>query len=174
MTDYSQLLRNRKERHLFRCRKIVSAKKDNIITCDSKQVISFCSNDYLGLAQHPQVIKAFKNAANEYGVGATSAQVVGGYSVLHQKLEEGLAQFFYKEKALLFSSGYILNVSLLTTLITQSDIILADKLCHASLLDGILASGAVFKRYQHGDSEHLAKLLQKYNGKNSYYNGGCF
>ncbi|MFZ5537069.1 MAG: 8-amino-7-oxononanoate synthase [Pseudomonadota bacterium] len=126
---------------------------------DGRQVLSFCSNDYLGLASHPQVIAAFKQGAEQYGVGSGAAHLVNGHTRAHQALEEELADFVGRERALLFSTGYMANLGAIGALAGRGDAVFEDRLNHASLLDGGLLSGARFKRYPHADANALAGLL---------------
>lgn len=126
---------------------------------DGRKVLTFCSNDYLGLADHPDLIAAFKRGADQYGVGSGSAHLVNGHSRAHHELEEALADFTGRPRALLFSTGYMANLGAVTALMGRGDAIFEDRLNHASLLDAGLLSGARFKRYPHGDCAALAKML---------------
>lgn len=168
MLNYQEELSKIEAQFLLRKRMQVAQKKDSIISCDDKKLISFCSNDYLNLSQHPDIINAFKLAVDQYGVGSTSSQIICGYNSLQHKLETEIAKFFGKSRALIFSTGYMTNLGLLTTLISKKDIILADKLCHASLIDGMRYSGARFVRYRHNDVKHLEILLKKYKNQNKW------
>lgn len=122
---------------------------------------SFISNDYLGLAQHPALKKALCAAAEKYGSGSGASHLLGGHSAPHQQLEEELAAFTGRERALLFSTGYMANLGVLTALLQKGDCVLQDKLNHASLLDGGLFSGADFRRYLHSDINSLEKHLTR-------------
>lgn len=144
---------------LYRSRRIIESPQSILLQIDSKQFINFCSNDYLGLANHPDVIKAFKNAADTYGVGSGSAHLICGHSYAHHALEEELAAFTGRDRALLFSTGYMANMGVIATLVGRSDTVFQDRLNHASLLDGALLSGARFKRYSHTDTEQLNELM---------------
>ena len=157
--DLSLKLDELSQQGLRRSRRIVESPQGVNLICDSKPVINFCSNDYLGLANHPDVIAAFKNAADKYGVGSGSAHLICGHSSAHHALEEELAAFTGRDRALLFSTGYMANMGAISALIGRGDWVLEDRLNHASLLDGGLLSGARFKRYAHADVEHLQKLL---------------
>lgn len=119
----------------------------------------FCSNDYLGLAQDPRVVEAFTRAAADHGVGSGAAHLVSGHRHEHQRLEEELAEFLGRERALLFSTGYLANLGVIDALCGEGDAVFEDKLNHASLLDGARLSGARLVRYAHGDCEHLAQRL---------------
>jgi 8-amino-7-oxononanoate synthase len=123
------------------------------------KVESFCSNDYLGLANHPEVITAFQRAAADAGVGAGGAALVSGYHSHHQALEEALAEFLQRPRVLLFNSGYTQNLGILACLIGSKDSVFADRLVHASLIDGVRLSQAKLRRYRHLDMPHLRALL---------------
>lgn len=141
---------------------------------DDKKLVNFCSNDYLGLSENEIVIAAFKNAADVYGVGSGSAHLICGHTKAHHLLEEELAEFTGRERALLFSTGYMANVGTINALVGRGDSVFEDKLNHASLLDGGLSSGANFKRYPHADLTQLEKLLSKTSGENLIVTDGVF
>jgi len=122
-----------------------------------RRLLSFCSNDYLGLAQHPQLVAALKRAADEGGVGSTSAHLICGHRREHAALEEALAAWTGRERALLFSTGYMANLGVLQALLARGDLCLEDKLNHACLLDGARLSGAELKRYPHADVAAAAR-----------------
>ncbi|GGY29894.1 8-amino-7-oxononanoate synthase [Rhodanobacter panaciterrae] len=125
----------------------------------NQRLLSFCSNDYLGLAQHPQLIAALTRAARSEGVGSTSAHLICGHRTEHAELEEALAVWTGRERALLFSTGYMANLGVLQALLTRGDICVQDKLNHACLLDGAKLSGAELKRYPHADVAAAARQL---------------
>lgn len=127
----------------------------------NRRLINFASNDYLGLARHPEVKKAAINAVQLVGVGSTGAALVCGQSHYHSELEERLAAFLGKPKALLFGSGYSANAAVLSTFLQPQSAIFQDRLNHASLLEAGLHSGAYFRRFRHGDTAHLARFLQR-------------
>jgi len=131
------------------------------ITYQGKRLLNFASNDYLGLAHHPDIKQAAIKALRVAGVGSTSAALVCGQSHYHAALEERLATFMGKPKALLFSSGYTANLAVLSTLLNAKHALFQDRLNHASLLEGGLHSGAYFRRYRHGDMAHLEQLLKR-------------
>jgi len=128
---------------------------------DDKPVISFCSNDYLGLANHPLVKQAMIEAVDHYGVGSGAAHLVNGHTDAHHQLEEELAAFCGYPRALLFSTGYMANLGLCQALIGKNDHVFEDRLNHASLIDGGLISGARLQRYLHNDVTSLQKKLAK-------------
>ena len=171
MKSFSQQLResltDRQSQGLYRQRRTTTSAQDTVIEVNGKALINFCSNDYLGLANHPEVLTACKKGIDLYGVGSGASHLVVGHSHAHHALEEELAEFTGRSRALLFSSGYMANVGVLTALINKKDRVLEDKLNHASLLDGGLFSGANFKRYPHLD---IAKLSEVINKKQNYEN----
>ncbi len=132
---------------------------------DNKNVISFCSNDYLGLANHPQIKQATIDAINDFGVGSGSAHLVNGHSIVHHQLEEELAEFTGYPRALLFSTGYMANLGLCQALVEKGDYVFEDRLNHASLIDGGLISGARLQRYLHNDVSSLKQKIQKADKK---------
>ncbi len=125
----------------------------------SQRLLSFCSNDYLGLAQHPQLVAALTRTAREEGVGSTSAHLICGHRREHAELEEALAVWTGRERALLFSTGYMANLGVLQALLARDDACVQDKLNHACLLDGAKLSGAELKRYPHADVDAAARQL---------------
>jgi 8-amino-7-oxononanoate synthase len=131
------------------------------INVDGQHYLNFCSNDYLGLANHPKVKEAFVNAVNEYGVGSGASHLINGHTAAHQALEDKLAELTGREKALLFSTGYMANLGVVNTLVGKTDAVFEDRLNHASLLDAGLSSGARFRRYKHADIDDLKKQLDK-------------
>ena len=120
----------------------------------------FCSNDYLGLAREPLVARAMQEAAAAWGVGAGASHLVTGHSAEHQALEQELAAFTGREAALLFSTGYMANVGVITALAARGEIIVQDRLNHASLIDGARQSGARLQRYRHGDAVDASRLFE--------------
>lgn len=124
-----------------------------------KRLLSFCSNDYLGLAQHPDLITALRRAAAECGVGSTSAHLISGHRTEHAELEEALAAWTGRERALLFSTGYMANLGVMQALLARGDICVQDKLNHACLIDGATLAGADLKRYPHADVDAAARQL---------------
>jgi len=154
-----QELDQRKANHLYRSRKVLESAQSVEPIIDGKKVLSFCSNDYLGLANHPDVIQCFKKAADQYGVGSGSAHLVSGHSAEHHALEEELAEFMGTERALLFSTGYMANLGVVSALCDRHSEIYEDKLNHASLLDAALLSRAKRFRFPHLDTNNLEQRL---------------
>ncbi len=163
-----------RQKNVYRSRRIVEASQGIYVQIGGRILVNFCSNDYLGLAQHPDVVKAFQTAVNEYGVGSGSAHLICGHSIIHHALEEELATFTGRDRALLFSTGYMANLGVITTLLGRFDTVFEDRLNHASLLDGGLASGAKFKRYAHANVAELTAHLQKTTGNKLVVTDGVF
>lgn len=157
-------LQERKAQQLWRMRRSLDTPQQVGISVDGRQLLSFCSNDYLGLANHPDVVSAFKRGLDQYGAGSGASHLVTGHSAAHHALEEELAVFTGRTRALLFSSGYMANTGVLTTLLAKNDYVYEDRLNHVSLLDGGLFSGARFWRYPHLDASTLRERLQAETG----------
>ena len=131
------------------------------LECDGKRLLNFCGNDYLGLAQHPQLIATLKDAADAGGVGSGSAHLICGHRREHALLEEALADWTGRERALLFSTGYMANLGVMQALLQRDELCVQDKLNHACLLDGAQLAGAQLKRYPHSDVAAAARQLQR-------------
>lgn len=149
--------------HLRRTRRIVEshphAHDPTHVIVAGRQLRNFCSNDYLGLSAHPAVAEAAIHCLQREVFGAGASHLVTGHTREHHALEEELAAFTGRERALLFSSGYLANLGVIGALAQRGDRIIADRLCHASLLDGALLSGARLRRYAHADGRAAARLL---------------
>lgn len=159
--DLSGELAAIKSQNLYRSRQIIEGPQGAVVDIDGAPVVNFSSNDYLGLANHPAVAEAFKKAVDQYGVGSGSAHLICGHSREHHALEEELAEFTGRQRALVFSTGYMANLGVISTLVQQGDAVLEDKLNHASLIDGGLISKANFRRYPHGNLKRLQQLLEQ-------------
>jgi len=144
---------------LLRARRTVSSPQSPHIVVDGKPYLAFCSNDYLGLANHPQLIAALQQGAQQWGAGAGAAHLVSGHFSPHEQLEDELAAFVGKPAALLFSTGYMANLGVVQALVGKGDTVFADKLNHASLNDAMLLSRASVQRYRHNDIAQLDTLL---------------
>jgi len=148
---------------LRRGRRILGTPQTARVTVDGRDYLAFCSNDYLGLANHPRLIAAAREGAERYGVGAGASHLILGHSAAHHALEDALArfvpQFVQSPRALLFSTGYMANLGVVTALAGRGDAVFADKLNHASLNDAALLSRAEFRRYPHRDLAVLERLL---------------
>ena len=174
MFDLFAKLEDLAQQGLRRSRRIIESPQGVNLICDGRAVINFCSNDYLGLANHPDVVSAFKSAVDRFGVGSGSAHLICGHSSTHHALEEELAEFTGRDRALLFSTGYMANMGAISALVGRGDTVFEDRLNHASLLDGGLLSGAKFKRYAHADTNHLDNILDKAVGSKLIVTDGVF
>ena len=152
-------LQLRQQQALYRRHKIMQSPQGVKVVINQREFINFCSNDYLGLANHPEVIKSFQQAANEYGVGSGSAHLINGHTALHQELEEALAEFVKRPRALLFSTGYMANLGVVDSLVGRGDAVFEDRLNHASLIDAGILSRAKLHRYAHNDMQALTQQL---------------
>ena len=159
--ELAAALAERRAQGLYRARRVVDGPQAPWQVIDGREVLSFCSNDYLGLANHPEVIAALRRGADEYGVGAGAAHLINGHSRAHHALEEELAAFTGRPRALLFSTGYMANLGVISALLSRTDTVLEDRLNHASLIDAGLLSGARLRRYLHADPDSLATHLAK-------------
>lgn len=146
---------------LYRQRRVLESPQGALVVVEGRPLVNFCSNDYLGLASHPEVVEALRAGAARYGVGAGAAHLVCGHGRAHQALEEELAEFTGRERALLFSSGYLANLGVVSALAGRRDTIFADRLNHASLLDGARLAGARLERYPHADLNALESALAR-------------
>ncbi len=151
----------RREEHLYRTRLNVASGCSSTLSVEGRSLINFCSNDYLGLAGHPDISLALKQAADVFGTGSGASHLVSGHSVVHHKLEEQLAEYTGRPRALLFSTGYMANIGAINALIGRRDLVLQDQLNHASLLDGGRLSQADFQRYKHVDMASLEQRLEQ-------------
>ena len=160
MHELEAELTRRREQGLYRQRRIIQSAQGPQTIINGQPMLSFCSNDYLGLANHPLIKQAFVQATEHYGVGSGSAHLVNGHSQLHHDCEQMLAEFSGRDRALLFSTGYMANLAVTSALVGRNDFIFQDKLNHASLIDAAKLSDARFQRYQHNDLEQLSRLLE--------------
>ena len=152
-------LAERRTQNLFRERMVLESPQGVAITVDGQSYLSFCSNDYLGLANHPIVVAALRHGAERYGVGSGASHLITGHCRAHHALEEELADFVGAQRALLFSTGYMANLGVVTALTSRHSLILEDKLNHASLIDAARLSRARVRRYAHGDANHAASCV---------------
>lgn len=158
-------LEQRKANGLLRQRRLLDSPQAEHIVANQKPYLSFCSNDYLGLANRPELIAAMQKAAGDSGVGSGASNLITGHHRYHDLLEKRLAKFVDMPAALLFSTGYMANIGVLGALTGRGDAIFADKLNHACLNDGAYFSYADFHRYPHNDVQALEKLLQASQAK---------
>lgn len=172
--DLASRLASRRAEDLYRLRPLLDSPQGPEVVVDGQRLLAFCSNDYLGLASHPEVIRALREGAERWGVGGGASHLVIGHSAPHHQLEEALAAFTRRPRALLFSTGYMANLAVVTALIGRGDTVLQDRLNHASLLDAGLLSGARFSRYLHNDTASLAARLDKAGGDTLVVSDGVF
>jgi 8-amino-7-oxononanoate synthase len=159
MFDLAAQLAERKDAGLFRRRLTASSPQGVNVVIDGREYLSFCSNDYLGLASHPDLVRVLQEAAGKWGTGAGASHLLGGHSEPHEELERVAARCIGADRALLFSTGYMANLAVMSALAGRGDLIHQDRLNHASLIDGALLSRAALKRYRHRDTAQLASHL---------------
>ncbi len=159
MKDLDAILEARRAADLYRRRLVLDGPQGVEVRSEGRPYLSFCSNDYLGLANHPEVVAAFHRGLDEYGAGSGAAHLISGHSRAHHALEEELAEFVGRPRALLFSTGYMANLGVVSALVGHGDRVFEDQTNHASLLDGARLSGARLVRYCHGDCAALEQRL---------------
>lgn len=163
--EIDQKLQQLKEKSLIRSRRTLFSPCTASANIDQKNMLTFSSNDYLGLAAHPLLKKAVIDAANRWGVGSGGSHLVTGHMLPHEELEKALAEFTGYPKALFFSTGYMANTGIIPALADRGDAVFSDRLNHASLIDAVLLSRAENIRYRHNDVDHLSWLLKKSKAK---------
>jgi len=154
---------NRKQDQLWRQRSAISSPQGVQVSVDGEQFLNFCSNDYLGLANHPDVIAAAVSATQQRGAGSGASHLICGHSDQHHQLEQQIAEFVGAERAVLFSTGYMANLAIPDTFLGRDDLIIQDRLNHASLIDAGRYCNAKMKRYPHCDTAAVDKLLADSN-----------
>lgn len=162
MKFISEELKELERSGLYRRLRTITSNQEAHITIGGKDYISFSSNNYLGLANHPKVKEAAINAIKQYGCGAGASRLIVGTMELHTHLEERIAQFEDKPAAILFCTGYVANVGVITSLVGKGDAVILDRLNHASIVDASRLSGAKILVYPHRDIERLEFILKKY------------
>ncbi len=165
LAELQQELGQRESNGLLRQRRLLDSPQAEYIVTNDQQYLSFCSNDYLGFANHPKLIATMQAAAGEAGVGSGASNLITGHHRYHDGLEKQLAAFVDMPAALLFSAGYMANIGVLGALVGRKDAIFADKLNHACLNDGSYYSLAAFHRFQHNDLDALERLLKSSKAK---------
>jgi 8-amino-7-oxononanoate synthase len=163
--DLEQRLDELKELGLYRRMRLVSGPQGPRVVLDGRPVLLLCSNNYLGLADHPRVREAAADAAMRWGVGAGASRASCGTMTIHRRLEERLAAFCRTDAAVLFGSGYLANIGTIAALAEPGGVVFADELSHASLADGCALARAETRRYRHGDMDHLAALMREVSGR---------
>ncbi len=153
-----------KSRGLLRRTRLISGRQSAHVRCNDRDVLLLCSNNYLGLADHPALAAASAAAIGLYGTSSGASRLVSGTMELHEQLERAVAAFKGREAALLFNSGHAANTGIIPALVGRGDVAFSDRLNHASIVDGILLSGARLVRYPHNDFNALALLMAKHTG----------
>jgi 8-amino-7-oxononanoate synthase len=159
-----EALAARRAEGLYRSRSVLESAQGPRVRVDGADLLSFCSNDYLGLANDPRVVAAFCEGAARWGVGSGASHLVSGHMAVHHELEDALAAFTGRERALLFSSGYAANLGVCAALLGKGDVVFQDRLNHASLLDGAQLSGARLQRFLHNDITSLDTHAERIRG----------
>ncbi|MGW8227658.1 MAG: 8-amino-7-oxononanoate synthase [Gammaproteobacteria bacterium] len=168
-------LAEREQAGLYRRRQVIESPQGMEVELDGRRYLNFSSNDYLGLASHPQVIAVMAEGARQWGVGSGAAHLVSGHSLPHHALEEELAEFTSRPRALLFSTGYMANLGVVSALLGRSDTVFEDRLNHASLIDAGILSRAKFIRYPHANvADLLARLTTHQSGARLVVTDGVF
>lgn len=162
MESIKQFLEQRQKQHTLRVLSPVTSRRPGKVTQGDAEYVDFSSNDYLGLSSHDELIEAAHTALNDFGAGTCAARLMSGDLEIHHKLEKETAIFKNKESVLLFNSGYQANVGIIPAMAGRQDAVFADRLIHASLLDGITLSRAKLFRFRHNDIEHLESLLKQH------------
>ena len=164
-----------KSRGLLRSTRLISSSQAARVTCNNRDVLLLCSNNYLGLADHPALVAASIAAVQQYGTSSGASRLVSGTMAMHEQLERAVASFKKSEAALLFNSGYAANTGIIPALVGRGDVVFSDRLNHASIVDGILLSGARLVRYPHNDHRQLAVLMEKHaKGRSLIVSDGVF
>jgi glycine C-acetyltransferase/8-amino-7-oxononanoate synthase len=164
MHELEQRLAELEQLGTYRSLRMISGPQGPRVLLDGKPVLVLCSNNYLGLADHPRVREAAAEAAMRWGVGAGASRLVSGSMTIHRRLEERLAAFKSSDACVLFGSGYLANVGTIGALASSGDVIFSDELNHASIIDGCRLSGAQVVVYRHRDAEHLESCLRAHGG----------
>lgn len=162
--DLETALARRRAQGLYRSRRVTEGPQGPELVIDGRRMLAFCANDYLGLAADPRLAEAMRRGIAKYGVGSGAAHLICGHSRAHHDLEEELAEFTGRERALLFSTGYMANLGVISGLLGRSDCVFEDRLNHASLIDGGLLARARLRRYAHSDCAALTAQLADANG----------
>lgn len=174
MRDFAAELEARKSAGLYRSRRLVSGPQQPALTADGKPVLAFCSNDYLGLANHPAVSNALMAAVPETGVGGGASHLICGHHEAHHQLELALADFTQRSSSLFFSTGYMANLGVISALAGRGDTVFSDRLNHASIIDGCILSRAKVRRYPHNDMTALHDMLIATSGHKVVVTDGVF
>lgn len=161
MEYLESFLVKRRAEGTLRALSALDSRRPGAVTQHGTEYVDFSSNDYLGLSNHPKLVGAARQALESYGVGTGASRLTSGDLQLHHALEDEIASFKGKESALVFNSGYQANTGIIPALVGRRDVVFADKLCHASQLDGVAISTAKLVRFRHNEMEHLRDLLER-------------
>jgi len=159
--EYQKELEGLQAKNLYRSLRVLKEHEGTRAVFKERKILLFCGNDYLGMSRHPRVIAAAHKAIDRYGVGARSARLIAGTTEAHARLEKKIAEFKNKEGALVFAAGFLANLGILTAFAGKEDIVIMDKLCHASLIDGARLSGAEMRVFPHKNYEKCEEILKK-------------
>jgi glycine C-acetyltransferase/8-amino-7-oxononanoate synthase len=165
VSDVGERLDELRAAGLHRRLRLIEGPQGPRVTLDGAEVLLLCSNNYLGLADHPRVRQAAADAAERFGAGAGASRLISGNMELHRRLEEELAAFSGYEASLLFGSGYLANMGTIAALARRGEVVFSDELNHASIIDGCRISRAERFVYRHADLEHLTWGLRKAGGR---------
>lgn len=174
MRDFAAELDARREAGLNRTRRLVRGPQQPSLVADDTSLLAFCSNDYLGLASHPEVCTALTAAVADVGVGGAASHLICGHHDYHHQLEQRLADLTGRTAALFFSTGYMANLGVISALVGRGDTVFSDRLNHASIIDGCLLSRARIQRYPHNDMAGLADRLAATSGHKLVVTDGVF
>lgn len=174
MRDFVKEIEQRKQAGLYRTRRLIAGPQQPTLTADGRSLLSFCSNDYLGLASHGENIRALEQALPDVGLGGAASHLVCGHHEAHHRLEQRLAEFTRRSSALFFSTGYMANMGVISALAGRGDTIFSDRLNHASIIDGCILSRARVRRYAHGDVAALEAMLSETSGHKLVVTDGVF
>lgn len=158
---FEQELEELRQKDLYRRLKILEGRDATRVFYENRELLLFCGNDYLGLSHDSRLVSAMKAAADTYGVGSGAARLISGTTRHHARLEEKTAAFKGKENALIYTAGYLANLGVLSALAGEKDLIVMDKLCHASLIDGARLSGAQVRVFPHKNYERAGEILKQ-------------
>jgi len=161
MERIKEFLKEKEKNNLLRVLRPADSRKEGLIYIKGKKYIDFCSNDYLGLSEHPAIKDISKETLEKFGTSSSASRLLSGDLALHHELEEKIASFKSKEDALIFNTGYQANVGVISALSGRRDVVFSDKLNHASIIDGIVLSGAKLFRFFHNDTVQLESLLKR-------------
>ena len=164
MKNISNELKTIKKSYLYRELNLIEGAQGPHVKIKGKPYIVFCSNNYLDLANHPAVVSAVEDAVKKYGWGAGASRLISGNMELHEGLEDVISRFKKKEATIVFPTGYMANIGVICSLVSNGDLVISDRLNHASIIDGCRLSGATFRIYPHRDVTKLEKILKKSTG----------